>query len=340
MADSRIDNTHAGVDAEQQEFGVNEHVVLFKAPPRTGDMTSTGDNVFNLLSGTSQIDLLNAKIATLKKTIEDIDRKVEQSEKDKKEKEKDKDKDKDWQKNEDRRQVYIKSLMESRAKASGLLETIQRRDINNMCPVCYENFSHEHKKIYLPCCHNTMCHSCIIALGAGFTCPMCRSPSLGQILEELKSLRNAPGTSECGADAGGAGSKLMSFALEFARLMKRLEGKSLIVYEHRIDDTDLRGDHVLDELLKGFERPPVVLRGNNAAITATLTRFQNDPNERFMLINSVYFNFGLNLQFVDNLVVLNTITSQKQSEQIIGRLLRLGRKKDVEKYVFKASHEV
>lgn len=209
-----------------------------------------------------------------------------------------------------------------------LIKLLQSKEQDDSCPVCLEDYLCDRSKLFLPCCKNSVCDSClrsVIRVG-GFKCPLCRNENFALLVHEHKLMSVSSDVVE--------EKQYRSFSVEFTYLLNTLVGKSIIVYENIGEDRDLSCDRVKEEIQLHFSRPPLVLGGNNYAIEKTIEVFKNDPTENFLLLKST-FNYGLNLQFADNVVFLNSVRDQIAFKQILGRLLRLGRSKVLKKFFFK-----
>lgn len=272
-------------------------------------------NVIQLMSSANQTDWLNAKMQSLENDIANYREKLSKYEQ--------KQQDENLQQDAKIAKITLKIN-----QAQELYNRIKERNrLETVCPICLDDFI---KRICLPCCLKSICLGCLKSIwtpGHNLCCPMCRQVnSSSQFLNELRELlkQNNVAVAE----------KLPSFMTKYKELMyflKNKQQKTLIVYEGNIQVKD-----PLDDLLGIYnndddnEQKPIILKGNNQAINHQLNQFKNKNN--IMYMNALYFNYGMNLEFVDNLVLLNGI---RQKDQILGRVQRPGRRTELNFFIFK-----
>lgn len=293
-------------------------------------LVQTGvDSLFDLLTLSGQKDYMNAKILSLTDDIERKEREIEGKEAEL-----------DHLVSAPTPIVGLKKHMENIVASVDFLKSkidMDRKLIDvlkykeaDACPICLDYFCDEQIKMFLPCCKSSVHNECLIrwVQSSGYTCPLCRNKDFERLVNEHKVLAAASGCSENNKE------EYLSFAVEFKKLIKELVGKSVIVYENNSNDPVLSGDRVKSEIESQFSRPPLAIGGNNFMIENTVRKFATDPNENFLLLKST-FNYGLNLDFADNIVFLTQVNDQIAYKQILGRLLRLGRTKVLKKFIFK-----
>ena len=282
------------------------------------------DSLYDLLSLSGQKDYLRAKIFLLENDIEKRSRDVERCESEISQ-----------HPNIVKYITNLKSeadLLRARIESDRkLIILLKSKEADDSCPVCLEYYVGNGAKMFLPCCKGSVCNDCLRDLithcDYKYKCPLCRNSDLEQLVTENKLL-------------GGVGETVtreyMCFSVEFKKLLGELTGKSVIVYENNSSDSAMASDMVREEIQSHFSRPPLVIGGNNFSIEKTVRTFEFDPDENFLLLKST-FNYGLNLQFADNVVFLTFVNDTVAFKQILGRLLRLGRTKVLKKYFFKPS---
>lgn len=69
---------------------------------------------------------------------------------------------------------------------------------------------------------------------------------------------------------------------------------------------------------------PIYFKGNANQVNALLTRFKNNERQ-VMFLNAQYYGHGVNLEFVDDLIMCHSM-SEDYTTQVIGRAQRPGRK--------------
>ena len=171
------------------------------------------------------------------------------------------------------------------------------------CMVCFE----QKDKILLVCCDQVICRYCIIRI-ASFSskCPHCRS----DIIHTINSPLNIK---EQDQESNQLKSYYLTCDLIFFECRKKFK-KTLIVFNAnsfcvRLYDTIKNEYHNLS--------------GSSIMIHKTVNKFKQD-SKPFMFLNSKICNVGLNLQFVECIVFLNTFEKREQ-EQMIGRAHRFPR---------------
>jgi hypothetical protein len=182
-------------------------------------------------------------------------------------------------------------------------------------------YNEKNKKICLECCKQSICSTCFNHLiKDNLHCPNCRGDlsntqsNLGDLISNIY-ISNAS-----------------SFDFQFRNLLQTIKNKTIIVYYRpTLDDLSM---NVVKNIGNYLKRPPLVIKGNSQCIKITMNKFKNDINENFLLVNAYFFNYGLNLQFVENLIIVNQIDDDNISQQIDGRLLRYGRLRPLNKYNF------
>lgn len=281
------------------KYTVNSHEITFKT--FTDKLLGHEFETLHLISASSQVDFLKEKVTFIQQEIKRLNEL----------------KDNIRLHDQYKLQSYINTLNE-----------LQKRDINNMCIICYENYSDTIKKVPLDCCKQDICNACLANLCTLNikSCPHCRIGTIKQTIQQLGNLLTPISTPG-------------SFEIEFLKLINTLQGKTIIVYYRKSEDTF--SDMIVNKLRLHIQttdntqqQQPLQLYGNSHQIASIVRKFE--ANGRFLIVNAYFFNFGFNFQFVDNLVIVNHITETVALTQIEGRCLRLGRNKPLNKYIFRA----
>ena len=79
-----------------------------------------------------------------------------------------------------------------------------------------------------------------------------------------------------------------------------------------------------DKLFESLQNNFVQLRGSAAMIYKQINKFRKNK-VNFIFLNSRVCNVGLNLQFIDCIVFLNTFKNEAEKKQMIGRAHRFPR---------------
>jgi hypothetical protein len=94
--------------------------------------------------------------------------------------------------------------------------------------------------------------------------------------------------------------------------------KTLVVYQFR-NNSEVPSSNVVSSLKSCFdEEKLIVLSGNAHGVDCGLSKFRHEKD--FMLINAIYFSHGIDMPFVDNLILLHPRDSYSNLDQIIGRI--------------------
>lgn len=230
--------------------------------------------------------------------------------------------------------AHVNNLEADVVRHSRELAELNKRDFDNMCPVCFSQYGNAlelnnqqtgvYKCIYLPCCKTGLCHVCVATLARSgeFKCPNCRANSWHSIAQETKALIATISTTKK--------KPLQNLLCELTILLGRLKGKSLVVYE--TENSTFAAKDVL-KCCKDTTLDLTILDGTATTITNKLARFRTlaTTENALLLMNAHYFWAGFNLEFVNNLVILSKLSNYNQ---IIGRVDRIGRTHDVDVYTF------
>ena len=182
----------------------------------------------------------------------------------------------------------------------------------NSCNICLLD---DNKKILMSCCNQVLCNLCIESWSKKFfesqsVCPYCRA-GMKDMLENISK-----------DSSQDFGNKLY----EFRKLCTNIfsfdtTSKTAIVYS--------LSKQSLSEM---FSRLPFNYLIIDGIISAKIAKFRSDPSIRFCFINSQLCNYGFNMSFVDNVIILNELSLYEH--QMIGRFQRYPRNTQLKIYYF------
>jgi hypothetical protein len=192
-------------------------------------------------------------------------------------------------------------------------EELKKRLVE-MCGICFET---NLTPMMLPCCRQMACVMCLkkIQIGKNLVCPYCRgnlnplltgNDDLGSNLQEISRKKNL----FCSL-----------FELTARLISANPQTKILIVY-----NMDKNGDKLCTKFLT-IKNSLQIRCGNS------ILKFQNDSEINCAYINSKLCNFGLNMAFVNNMIILNHL-EENDEIQMIGRAQRFPRTTQLNVYRF------
>ena len=198
-----------------------------------------------------------------------------------------------------------------------LIENIQRKHNDTVkrleqdwCLVCFQ----PDNKILLVCCNQVICRHCVIrVISYSPYCPHCRSP-IGCTLESYLNRKCENENQTSIVDESVYVDYYTACSHTFEKCKDRFK-KILVV----CDSTGLS-----DKLFESLQNNFVHLKGSAAMIYKQINKFRKNK-VNFIFLNSKVCNVGLNLQFIDCIVFLNTFKNETEKKQMIGRAHRFPR---------------
>ena len=223
---------------------------------------------------------------------------------------------------------------------------IYKSILTNSCGVC---LGENRFVFYLDCCsrRQVLCFECRrrLELNNCPTCPFCRAslPPLPKTSKNEQQRKVLDDVQKKHADYDDCDDE-SSFQNVFFKtiddivqerivLKKELDFKILIVFDTKLSirDSIIRG--LSNELKKTFTNYKCLLFDKKINdLNSGLFTFRTDDAAKFAFINTTAFNFGINMEFASDIVILNTILDKSTEKQIIGRVLRPGQTKQVNVY--------
>lgn len=208
-------------------------------------------------------------------------------------------------------------------RARQIVEKLAILDNDKHCPVCLEDDALG-RAGHVECnvCHKKICLSCcsLCLQSENDYCPMCRNKAFRRLtIATLKEFTAFTAEELIIPTAS-------SFAGRFAALVRQLQHqKTLIVYRS--------GNHINEAVRSNIRQwvPNCLILQNITSMAKTVEKLKTDPDAHFFLFNSEHFKSGLNLQFVDNIIITSTF-DQTTRIQIEGRLNRIGRTQPINIY--------
>ncbi len=186
----------------------------------------------------------------------------------------------------------------------------ERLRSSNMCPVTMEEIQ---VPTVLTCCNNVFETEVVVSIlkANNAKCPLCRTPiSLETMVTQLAKQEDKPSDS---VDLR----KLSKISACKYLLSTAPMDKKILVFTH--------SDKCRDIVLEGR-----LLRGTASSQNQTIKWFKSDePGRKLLFLDSRFSAEGLNLEFVDILIVFKTQHDERM-EQMIGRCMRYGRKTPLE----------
>jgi hypothetical protein len=193
-------------------------------------------------------------------------------------------------------------------------EELKKRLIE-MCGICFET---NLTPMMLPCCGQMTCVMCLkqIQIGKNLICPYCRG-DLNSILTGNNDL------SLNLKDISGRKKNLFCslFDLTIKLINENPQTKILIVY-----NMEKNGEKLCTKFL-------TIKNSLHIKCGKSILKFQTDSKINCAYINSKLCNFGLNMAFVNNMIILNHL-EENDEIQMIGRAQRFPRITQLNVYRF------
>mgnify|MGYP006371072345 CR=1 FL=1 len=223
--------------------------------------------------------------------------------------------------------LQINNLEKQTKQLESKLENLQYRLSAIECLVCLEEIADDSLRVIQQCCQNSCCLSCFKTLVANkfSTCPHCRA-SLDPTLNFLKkTLKNQDAPVQTPA------APLLPFQDVFRDIFYNYchGPKILIVFalESGCPETELAA---LLAITDRNQSMVLTNQGGAVAIGANVLKFRNDPTIKTMFLNAAFCSFGLDLEFVDDVILFsNNFMPEDIKNQLLGRVQRNGRKSSV-----------
>lgn len=195
--------------------------------------------------------------------------------------------------------------------------------LNSSCFICFDDFCETIPPIQGTCGHY-VCIDCVYRSQTS-VCPMCRSARAFEPNTIVNFVTRKNG-------------KQNTLLQSFQDTMEIFEpgSKTLVAYKLSTNDETIRNYITVAEDLgfKIFKIDKMVI----GEFKNKIQYFEKDSEKSVMFLNSTMCSYGLNLQFVKNLVILNKIESDnitmEEYKQMIGRCQRYGRKEVLNLYEF------
>ncbi len=191
------------------------------------------------------------------------------------------------------------------------------------CPVCLEDFTDEGdvKKVVVRCCNNVFCLDCLKEhLRRSNKCAKCRQKISTQMLivsEEtgVPKLCEAVGKPKLFTPSSGLKDKL-DYVLDIVKQETATPGRKLLIF------SDYAGTfRTVRALLETLNVSFAEIEGTSKTMEATVDQYQRG-NTRVLLIDSMHYGAGLNLEMTSAVILIHRTDRMKQ---IVGRAQRIGR---------------
>lgn len=220
-------------------------------------------------------------------------------------------------------------------KSMGLQDKIngirERMVGNNLCIICYD--SEISQEAIVPCCQRGFCLACISAwLDQTPLCPYCKTATT---ISQLNVVMGDSSDSNSSGPGGPGGpdtpkTKLQILYDILTDYCIGYEGSGIIVFN------DFHGSfNEIQPVCTMANKTIKELKGSDAVIKSTISKIKTGELDIFFM-NSDKIGSGLNLEFIDTIVIFHKMSSEKE-KQLIGRCQRLGRTKPL--HIFRLYHE-
>lgn len=226
----------------------------------------------------------------------------------------------------------IEELEEMNNQLTERIENINYKLSQIECVICKQDIE-EQNQVHFNCCKNMCCLSCIQSMikSNHMRCPICRE-NIGPTIESIKrsTMEQTPKPAPASQAADG-------FLESFRRTFNSLNSdKILVVLAHseNLNEHFFRREFNSLLCITGAARSHFLTNAGGAAgIGNHVTRFRQDPQLRVLYINAKYCFFGLDLEFVDDVIILaENLIPDNIYNQLIGRVQRNGRNKPLTVY--------
>ncbi len=201
------------------------------------------------------------------------------------------------------------SIISLQNQISSLQEKIDSIPKGN-CPICFESFVNP---LLLQCCSNVICSECvsnIVSHSAHCRCPLCRAAldykNLTLIVENPTSTENL-----------NIQKRRPTKKQHVVNLLQEKKGKSFLIFSNFDGAFSLENELVQNNIT--CRR----LTGTSATIQKIINGHKN-KDIQVLLINSKNLGSGLNLQYVDEIIIYHDVGKFIET-QVIGRVCRMGR---------------
>lgn len=194
------------------------------------------------------------------------------------------------------------------------------------CPICYDSISSRTDAyMVVRCCKNKLCLRCLAQIcQTNPTCPFCKMDIQKETIWAVRS-ENMNGTVP-DRDLNRTPTKTEMFRRILQDTTADPERRILVFSES--DGTWTNVVTTLESMCLPFR----VGRGTSDEVRRRVQDFR-DGKVRVLLLNSTVMGAGLNLQFVTDIVIYHTPSSQTLERQMVGRANRQGRTKPLHVHI-------
>lgn len=216
----------------------------------------------------------------------------------------------------EREQTTIRRRIDSlQAKIHCIEERLQTCD---ECPICYDRISSQTDAyMVVRCCKNKLCIRCLAQIcQTNPTCPFCKTDIQKDTIWAVRS--ESMNVTVPDRNVNRTPTKTEMFRRILEDITSDPERRVLVFSE-----TDGTWTNVVTTL-QSMNLPFRVGRGASDEVRRRVQDFR-DGKVRVLLLNSTVMGAGLNLQFVTDIIIYHTPSSQTLERQMVGRANRQGR---------------
>jgi SNF2 family DNA or RNA helicase len=223
-------------------------------------------------------------------------------------------------------------LMDDRQQIQAKIDMVLERVSEESCPVCLEDFSETVKKLIVKCCQNVFCLDCTKEQlrRNNSKCAKCRqiltedmlvmvsSTAVEKVEEEVEEEEEEPAEEEIKEDSlnNPSEDKLDNFERIIKFECRDPSHRVLVFSDYDGTFTGVR------KILEKYKIPFGEIEGTVESMLETIRAFKQG-RIRVLLIDSLHYGAGLNLETTTSVVIMH---QTPRKHQIIGRAQRIGRK--------------
>jgi SNF2 family DNA or RNA helicase len=216
-----------------------------------------------------------------------------------------------------RRKIHSLDVQEESLK--GKIQSIPE----GACPICFDTFENP---IITRCCTTLICVECITGLikhGGRCVCPMCRESIDFKKLTLLQDVTNDGGSGkDRSSNEGEEGDAPKTKKACVLKILQQRKDASFLIFSNH--DGAFKVEKELIENGITVKK----LSGTGATIQKMIQDHRSGKLQ-VLMINSKNMGSGLNLQYVDEIIIYHDVGKFLET-QVIGRVCRMGRKSSKE----------